>query len=91
MNKTFWQAIVGNDYMLPLQQSVVALTSELLANLGSTNPEQREQSATILEKWVNRGYYSPAELLGIIVQLSNNLKVGLGEQCFLIAEINQFS
>jgi hypothetical protein len=80
MNKTFWQAIVDNDYTLPPQQSITELTPQLLAHLGSTDPEQREQSATILEKWFNQGYYLPAELSDIIAQLSNNLTVGLGEQ-----------
>lgn len=80
MDKIFWQDIVNNDYTLPSQQSVASLTLELLTNLGSTNPERREQSATILEKWFNRGYYTPAELSDIIAQLSNNLTLGVGEQ-----------
>jgi len=80
MDKSFLQTIVNNDYMLPPQQSVEALTPELLKNLGSADPERREQSATILEKWFNRGYYSPDDLSRIIAHLSNNLTVGLGEQ-----------
>ncbi|MHB8599165.1 MAG: DUF2785 domain-containing protein [Ktedonobacteraceae bacterium] len=80
MDKMFWQTIVNNDYTLPSQLSVATLTPELLTNLGSTNPERREQSATILEKWFNRGYYSPDELSRIVSQLSINLTVGLGEQ-----------
>lgn len=79
MDKTFWQAILDNDYTLPPQQTATALTPELLTNLGSTDPERREQSATILEKWFERGYYPPDELLRIIAQLSNNLPNGLGE------------
>ncbi len=80
MDKEIWQTIVDNDYMLPPQQSITELTPELLANLESTDPERREQSATVLEKWLNRGYYSPDELSHTIAQLSNNLTVDLGEQ-----------
>lgn len=80
MDKTFLQTIVHNDYMLPPTQSVEALTPELLKNLGSTDPERREQSATILEKWVNLEYYSPDDLSRMIAHLSNNLTPGLGEQ-----------
>ncbi len=80
MNKTFWQTIVDNDYTLPTQHSVASLTPELLTNLGSTDPERREQSATMLEKWFNRDYHTPVELSDIIAQLSNNLTLGLGEQ-----------
>ena len=79
MDAPFWQTIIDNDYLLSPQQSTAALTPELLENLGSTDPERREQSATILEKWFNRGYYSPGELSQIIAQLSDNLTVGLGE------------
>ncbi|MEO8972664.1 MAG: DUF2785 domain-containing protein [Ktedonobacteraceae bacterium] len=79
MDKTFWQSIVDNEYALPPQQSVAELAPELLANLGSTDPERREQSATMLEKWVNREYYTSGELSRMTAQLSDNLTVGLGE------------
>ncbi len=42
MDKTVWQTIVNNDYMLSPQQSITSLTPELLTNLGSTNLRQRE-------------------------------------------------
>lgn len=81
MDKTFWQAIVSNDYLLPSQQTAAALTPGLLSNLSSTDPDVREQfSTTVLEKWLYRGYYTPAELSDFIRQLAANLTVGLGEQ-----------
>jgi len=81
IDNTFWQAIVDNDYLLPSPQTAAALTPGLLSNLGSTDPDVREQfSTTVLEKWLYRGYYTPAELSDIIRQLAANLTVGLGEQ-----------
>ncbi len=80
MDTTVWQSILENDYSLPTGQSATELTPELLNNLGSTNHEMREQSATILERWLNRESYSLDELSQMVTQLASNLRIGIGEQ-----------
>lgn len=81
MDKTFWQGITLGDYAVPTGYSVMTLTHELLLYTGSPDPELREETAyTILVAWINRGYYSHAELWDIAITLLNNLTIGLGEQ-----------
>lgn len=81
MNRTFWQSIIDNEYIVPTGYSVAALTPELLSYLGSPDAELREGPAyAILDAWIHRGYYSHAELWEMATQLLHNLTIGLGEQ-----------
>lgn len=81
MDKTFWQRIISNENAVPIGYTVAALTPELLSYLGSPDPELRDETAyTILDAWINRGYYSHADLWEIAIALLNNLTIGLGEQ-----------
>ncbi len=81
MDKTLWRNIIANDYVLPEQQSLADLTSTLLSYLGSTDPELRESIAyPILEKWIDRAYYSCIDLWNMAGRLLHNFTIGLGEE-----------
>jgi len=81
MDKTLWRNIIANDYVLPEQQSLADLTSTLLSYLGLTDPELRESIAyPILEKWVDRAYYSCIDLWNMAERLLHNFTIGLGEE-----------
>ncbi|MEO8954461.1 MAG: DUF2785 domain-containing protein [Ktedonobacteraceae bacterium] len=81
MDKMFWQSIIDNEYAIPPEASVAALTPELLSYLGSVDPELREETTyAILDAWIHRGYYSHAELWKIATRLLHHLTIGLGEQ-----------
>jgi hypothetical protein len=81
MDKTFWQSIIGNDYVVPIGYSVAVLTPELLSYLGSPSSELREEIAyALLDAWIHRDYYSHAELWEIAIHLLHNLTIGLGER-----------
>jgi hypothetical protein len=81
MDKAFWQSITDNEYAIPPDSSVQALTSELLSYLGSVDPELREGPAyTILDAWIHRDYYSHTELWKMATQLLQHLTIGLGKQ-----------
>lgn len=80
MDKQFWQAVQKNDYNVPEGHSEQSLTPELLDLLGRTDPELRDELAyAILVEWVERDLYSPDELREMIVRLSANLEIGIGE------------
>lgn len=81
MDKTFWQSIRGNEYVVPMDYTVATLTPELLSYLGSPDPELRDETAyTTLDAWIHLDYYSNAELWEIAIHLLHNLAIGLGEQ-----------
>jgi hypothetical protein len=81
MDKAFWQSITDNEYAIPPDSSVQALTSELLSYLGSVDPELREGPAyIILDAWIHRDYYSHTELWKMATQLLQHLTIGLGKQ-----------
>ena len=77
----FWQAIIEADYAVPAGSTVAALTAELLAALGATDPVLRDQVAlSILADWLAKpGYYTHAELRAIAAHMGENLRVGIGE------------
>jgi uncharacterized protein DUF2785 len=81
VDKTFWQQVMENESAIPAGYPTAALTAELLAALGSTDPELREGPAyTILAHWIDRGVYAHAELWKMACHLLDNLAIGLGEQ-----------
>jgi hypothetical protein len=80
MDKQFWKALQENNCEVPEGHSVESLTPELLSFLGSTDPELRDELAyTILVEWVERDLYTPDDLRQMIVDLSANLGIGIGE------------
>ncbi|HEY7355343.1 MAG TPA: DUF2785 domain-containing protein [Ktedonobacterales bacterium] len=81
MDKAFWQGIIDADYAAPSEHTPTDLTSELLALLGSTDSYLRDATAyPILEAWISRDLYTADELRALAGQLSENLKLGLGER-----------
>lgn len=90
--KAFWRRIVASDYSVPQDESVRALTSELLTYLGSPDPELRDEfTLPILGFWMHRGLYSPEELRTMIDRLTKNLRKGLGESESDSAFLRSFS
>ena len=80
MDKTFWQAIVDADYAAPDGHTPQDLIPELLSLLGSTDPLLRDTYGyPILDAWVHRGWYSSADMRGLMARLAENLMSGIGE------------
>ncbi|WP_126583501.1 DUF2785 domain-containing protein [Tengunoibacter tsumagoiensis] len=81
MEKDFWRSIAHNDYQLLEGLTIEGLTPELLSKLGTADPELRDYYIyTTLEKWIERGLYTPEQLRELLTQLLQNLGEGLGEQ-----------
>ena len=80
-DKEFWKQIAKNDYRLPAGASPAALIDELTNNLGSPDPELRDDLAyDISAAWIYRdGLLSGDELRSLIHKCEANLKVGIGE------------
>lgn len=80
MEKSFWRSIVEADYNVPAGYTAQELTPELMAYLGSTDPELRDGFGyPILDAWVHRGLYSDDEKRGMMARLAENLMNGIGE------------
>src|SRR5262245_21097888 len=79
--KSYWQAIAKNAFEPPAGTTAAALAPELVANLGSTDPELRDDlSATILTAWIYRQKrLAPDDLRPIVATLGANLRAGIGE------------
>jgi hypothetical protein len=76
----FWERVIADDFTLPAGYSRATLTKALLRLLGSPNPELRETAAySILDTWIHRDGYSPAELEAMVNTLLGNLSAGRGE------------
>ncbi len=81
MDRSFWRVIANDENALPQGEWVAELTPELLAWLGSTDPELRDEFAyKILAAWIERGQYAPEQLRTMAKQMTANLEAGLGEQ-----------
>lgn len=81
MDRSFWQDVIAADYAVPPGHSAASLTHELLAYLGSTDPELRDVFAyPILEHWIHGGQCSAGEVRTMAAQLEGNLTAGVGEQ-----------
>src|SRR3954462_15866586 len=80
--KSFWQSIVQQKFEPPAGTPVAQLVDELLGNLGSPDPELRDDlSLTILTAWIyQKKLLGPDELRRITATLEGNLKRGIGER-----------
>jgi len=78
--KPFWRAIVTQKFELPPGETAPALAQELVAALGSPDPEMRDDLGfTILSSWIyTKKFLGPAELRPIVKTLQVNLKDGIG-------------
>ncbi|HEY3363498.1 MAG TPA: DUF2785 domain-containing protein [Symbiobacteriaceae bacterium] len=80
MDKAFWAAIKANGCDVPVGYTPQALLPELLAGLGSVDPELRDElSLEILGTWLDAGHYPPEDLHRITAQMLVNVGQGLGQ------------
>jgi hypothetical protein len=78
--KPFWRAIVDQKFEVPAGETAPALAAELVASLGASDPELRDDLAfTILSAWIyTRKLLTPAELRPLVTTLQGNLRTGIG-------------
>ncbi len=78
--REFWRAIVRNKFAVPTGESVFPLLKELSSNLGSTDPELRDDlSYTIIDQWIRHQELSSAGLNSLTDEWRANLPIGIGE------------
>lgn len=78
---TFWQNIIHNKYRVPQDYALGELTESLMQFLGSPDYELRDEFGyMILANWIDKGFYEPDQLRGLLGVLLNNLQEGLGER-----------
>ncbi|GCE24417.1 hypothetical protein KDK_82170 [Dictyobacter kobayashii] len=81
MDKVFWRTIALNHFQVPAGYSVEQLTPDLLSQLGDPDPELRDYYIySTLENWIQEGYYTPAMLRPMVMQLAENMRHKLGTQ-----------
>lgn len=81
MEKADWKAIVDAGWAVPPDRTAQSLTPDLIAALGSPDPELRDAYAyPILEHWVHDRQYSDDDLRALVAKLAENLMSGLGEE-----------
>ncbi|MGD8405473.1 MAG: DUF2785 domain-containing protein [Anaerolineales bacterium] len=72
--------MIQNEYDIPEGYSLDELTAEIFSYLGNTDPELRDDIGYIVyANWLEKGYYSQAEVEVHIQSLLENLNVGIGE------------
>ncbi len=80
MHIDFWRSIASNDCGIPEGHTAKELLDELVQNLGSTDPELRDElSLTILATWLERGLYTNNEMRALIPVMLIGLRAGIGE------------
>jgi hypothetical protein len=80
MYKAFWRAIKANGFAVPEGHTPAELLPELLAGLGSVDPELRDHLCLeILGEWLDAGRFTESELHQITVQMLANLEQGVGQ------------
>jgi hypothetical protein len=79
--KGFWRKIQQNKYEVPDGQKAFPLAQELSSDLGSTDPELRDDLAySILAIWIaNTALFSTEELNALADEWTANLRSGIGE------------
>jgi Protein of unknown function (DUF2785) len=79
--KAYWQSIAKNKFELPEGATAAQLAPELVANLGSPDPELRDDlSTSILTSWIyQKKLLTPDDLRPLIATLRTNLRQGIGE------------
>jgi hypothetical protein len=79
--KDYWRAIAKNAFDPPAGVTAAQLAPELVANLGSPDPELRDDlSVAILTSWIYRKkLLTPDDLRPLVTTLVGNLRTGIGE------------
>lgn len=80
-DKEFWTQIAQNHDRVPAGESAASLIDELTDNLGSADPQLRDELAYgISAAWIYRdGLLSGDQLRGLMQKCERNLGVGIGE------------
>jgi hypothetical protein len=80
-SKDYWRSIVKSAFDPPAGVTAAELAPELVANLGSPDPELRDDlSVSILTAWIYRKkLLTPDDLHPIVATLVGNLRKGIGE------------
>jgi hypothetical protein len=79
-DREFWRAIEKNRFAVPNGQQAFPLLQELSGNLGSFDPELRDDLAySIIDNWVRHQELSAAELNSLADEWRANLRAGIGE------------
>src|SRR5262249_38408458 len=80
-DKAFWRAIAASTFEPPPGTTAAQLAPELVANLGSPDPELRDNlSLTILTSWIYRKkLLTPDHLRPLTATLRGNLREGIGD------------
>lgn len=79
-DRELWRAIEKNRFAVPDGQPVFPLLQELSGNLGSTDPELRDDLAySIIDNWVRHQALSAAELNSLADEWRANLRAEIGE------------
>ena len=79
LNKKSIQAIIDNEYQVPASADLDDLTTQLIANLSSTDAYVRENSTEVLWQWGMTGKLKENKIINLGEQMTANLAVGLGE------------
>ena len=77
----YWRAIVAQKYEIPADDTAPRLAAELVASLGSPDPELRDDLAfSILTAWIyQKKALTPDDLRPMARTLEDNLRKGIGE------------
>jgi hypothetical protein len=80
-SKAYWRAIVVEKYEVPEGETAQRLSPELLANLGASDPELRDDLVlSILTSWIyQKKLLGPDDLRPMARTLEQNLRQGIGE------------
>ena len=80
-DKAYWRAIAAAGFEVPAGETAQRLAAELVASLGATDPELRDDLAlTTLTSWIYRKkLLGPDDLRPMIQTLMGNLRKGVGE------------
>jgi hypothetical protein len=80
--KSYWQAIAKEKFELPAGEQAAPLADELIGNLGSPDPELRDDLAlSILTSWIyQKKLLGPDDLRRMTLMLQSNLRRGIGER-----------
>jgi hypothetical protein len=80
-DKAYWRAIADARFEVPAGVTARELAPELLASLGDTDPELRDElTLSILTSWIyQKKLLSPEDLGPMIRTLESNLRKGVGE------------
>jgi Protein of unknown function (DUF2785) len=78
-DRQYFRDIAAHQFAVPPGTSAAALAPELIAWLGSPDPELRDTLAyTILDAWIRHTQLIDAQLLTILPQLQHNLTIDIG-------------